>query len=42
VVAIPLISRIVSLMPSIAMAQSPVEDWMAVTCPAISSVAFAV
>ncbi len=42
VVAMPLISRMVSLMPPIAVTQSPVEDWMAVTCPAISSVAFAV
>src|SRR5450631_1483794 len=42
VVATPLISRMVSLMPPIAVAQSAVADCMAVTCPAISSVAFAV
>ena len=42
VVAMPLISRMVSLMPPIAVTQSPVADWIAVTCPAISSVAFAV
>ena len=42
VVAMPLISRMVSLMPPIAMTQSPVADWIAVTWPAISSVAFAV
>jgi hypothetical protein len=37
-----LISRMVSLMPPIATTQFPVADWIAVTCPAISSVAFAV
>ena len=42
VVAIPLISRMVLLMPPIAVTQSPVADWIAATCPAISSVAFAV
>ena len=42
VVAIPLISRMVSLMPPMATTQSPVADWIAVTWPAISSVALAV
>ena len=42
VVAMPLISRMVVLMPPIAVTQSPVADWIAVTWPAISSVAFAV
>ena len=42
VVAMPLISRMVSLMPPIAVTQSPVADWIAATWPAISSVAFAV
>ena len=37
VVAIPLISRMVSLMPPIAVTQSPVAAWIAATCPAISS-----
>jgi len=32
----------VSLMLPIAMTQSPVADWIAVTCPAISPLAFAV
>src|SRR3979490_1113908 len=42
VVAIALISRMVLLMPLIAVTQSPVADWIAATCPAISSVALAV
>ncbi len=42
VVAMPLISRMVSLMPPIAVTQLPVADWIAVTWPAISSVALAV
>jgi hypothetical protein len=42
VVAMPLISRMVLLMPPIAATQPLVADWIAATCSAISSVAFAV
>jgi hypothetical protein len=42
VAAMPEISRMVLLMSEIAVTQLPVADWIAVTRPAISSVAFAV